>query len=173
MFFGLGRPIFVRAVPTPSASSLLSSFIMVPKPRIPRTLFPRFPAESLSLAALRAGPLPLAAVGRPAPSLGQKAFQQRTQATAASTSATAPSPVFAVDTPTAAEESGPLPLLDKLIKNGTFRNDERQKELTSVLQELHEELIDYEPEGIVKEEAPSALFSRVGLVETSDVDGLF
>jgi hypothetical protein len=66
-----------------------------------------------------------------------------------------------------------LPLLDKLIKNGTFRNDERQKELTSVLQELHEELIDYEPEGIVKEEAPSALFSRVGLVETSDVDGLF
>ncbi|KXS19411.1 hypothetical protein M427DRAFT_108787 [Gonapodya prolifera JEL478] len=43
------------------------------------------------------------------------------------------------------EATGPLPLYDSLVSSGTFRLDEHQRELVTVLQELHEDLINYEP----------------------------
>jgi hypothetical protein len=42
-------------------------------------------------------------------------------------------------------------MFDSLVGSGTFRPDPRQRDLVSVLQELHEDLVDYEPEEVQDE----------------------
>lgn len=184
----LNESFLLRQLPAREPSGVFREF---PQPLFPQTTMAPKP-KTMAMAALvrRAAAisrseLATSGIARPlaaAPAIGQQrsatlttltspgrpSLQRRTQATAAATASNsaspAPSPVFSVDASKAhdSSESGPLPLLDKLVKSGTFRSDERQRELTGVLQELHEELMEYEPEEPKAEEAP-ALFSRVGV----------